>query len=76
MYKQLTCQHKLGEESAERGTSNWGRMAFLLTQKLYHVITVSNNNVKQKLNGIVCNKLPLVISYLKEVHHVGQEQAA
>lgn len=76
MYKRLACQHKLGEESAERGISTQGRTAFVLTQNLYHGITFRNNNVKQKLNGIVCNKLPLVLSYLKEVQRVGQEQAS
>lgn len=49
-------------------------MAFLLTQKVYHAMTLSNNDVTQKLNGIICNKLPSVIGYLKEVHHVGQAE--
>ena len=64
----------MGEESAERGTSSWGRMAFLLTQKVYHAMTLSNNEVTQKLNGIICKKLPSVIGYLKEVHQVGQAE--
>lgn len=54
--------------------SNLGRMAFLLTQKVYHTMTLTNNDVTQKFNGIICNKLPSVISYLKEVHHVGQAE--
>lgn len=68
------CEHNVGEESAERGMSNSVRMAFLLTQKVYHAMALSNNDVTQKLNGIICNKLPSVIGYLKEVHHVGQAE--
>jgi len=45
-----------GKESAERGMRNWGRMAFLLTQKFYHVIALNNNDVTQKLNEIICIK--------------------
>lgn len=64
----------MGEESAERGMRNWERMAFLLTQKIYHAMTLNNNDVAQKLKGIICNKLPSVIGYLKEVHRVGQAE--
>lgn len=49
-------------------------MAFLLNQKVYHAMTLSNNDVTQKLNGMICNKLPSVIDYLKVVHHVGQAE--
>lgn len=33
-------------------------MAFLLTQNVYHAMTLINKDVTQKFNGITCKKLP------------------
>lgn len=63
-----------GGRKCRKGNEKLGEDGLFTDPKDLSCYDLNNNDAAQKLKGIICNKLPSVIGYLKEVHHVGQAE--